>query len=93
MSGVQYTGKYFADDANSVDVPAFTILSAGVELREAISLGSRVGLYGFLSVNNLTDRRYVGSAFLNPDVVAGEPVAFEPGMPRTVTVSVRLERR
>jgi hypothetical protein len=41
-------------------------------------------------VENLADRRYVASAFLNPDVVGGEPVAFEPGLPRQVVVSVAL---
>jgi outer membrane receptor protein involved in Fe transport len=47
---------------------------------------------GFVSVYNLADRRYIGSAFLNPDRVNGEPVAFEPGMPRSVVVSISARR-
>jgi outer membrane receptor protein involved in Fe transport len=47
---------------------------------------------GFLAVDNLFDRRYIGSAFLNPDVVGGQPVAFEPGQPRTVTIGLTLSR-
>jgi iron complex outermembrane recepter protein len=55
-----------------------------------LRIGSMMAMRGFLTINNLTDQRYVGSAFLNPDVVNGEPVAFEPGQPRSVTVSVAL---
>ena len=43
-----------------------------------------------MTVRNLTDRRYVESAFLNPDVVGGQPVAFEPGLPRNVVFSLSL---
>ena len=48
---------------------------------------------GFARVNNLFDRAYIASAFLNPDVVAGEPVAFEPGLPRNLVVGISLVRR
>ena len=41
-------------------------------------------------MENLADARYVASAFLNPDVVDGQPVAFEPGLPRHVVVSATL---
>jgi hypothetical protein len=34
----------------------------------------------------------VASAFLNPDVVNGAPVAFEPGLPRRLVVSLSLAR-
>jgi outer membrane receptor protein involved in Fe transport len=43
-----------------------------------------------VGVVNLFDRDYVASAFLNPDVVNGVPVAFEPGLPRHVLVSLSL---
>ena len=36
------------------------------------------------------DRACIGSAFLNPETVNGEPVAFEPGVPRALTVGVSL---
>ncbi|HEX4933060.1 MAG TPA: TonB-dependent receptor, partial [Gemmatimonadaceae bacterium] len=91
-AGVEHSSKYFADDANRVRVPGYTIGTAGLELRDAIPLGP-VGLRGFVSVRNLTDRHYIGSAFLNPDLVNGAPAAYEPGMPRTVTVSVSLRKR
>ena len=90
--GVQQTGAYFADDANRVTVPSSAVLSAGLHADRAIELGHGVGLRGSLVVQNLTDRRYIASAFLNPDVVLGVPVAFEPGLPRQVIVSVALVR-
>jgi iron complex outermembrane receptor protein len=89
-AGVEHSGKYFADDANRVRVPSFTTLNLTAELRDPIVVfrGLRVG--GFVSVKNLTDKRYIGSAFLNPDLVGGAPAAFEPGTPRAFIVSVSL---
>lgn len=89
-TSVQGSGKYFADDANSVDVPGYTLVNAGVALQDPIRLSGALGVRGFVSVNNVLDRRYIGSAFLNPDVVGGVPVAFEPGLPRALMVGVTL---
>ncbi|HEV8381438.1 MAG TPA: hypothetical protein VGQ29_07630 [Gemmatimonadales bacterium] len=58
-----------------------------------LSLGKNVGISAFVTVNNVFDRRYIASASLNPDVVAGEPVAFEPGLPRNIVVGVSLRTR
>jgi iron complex outermembrane receptor protein len=90
-AGVEHSGKYFADDANRVDVPAFTILNLTAELHDPIRLGG-VAVRGFVTMKNVTDKRYIGSAFLNPDLVGGVPAAFEPGMPRAFIVSVSLGR-
>ena len=89
-AGVEHSGKYFADDANRVRVPSFTIVNLTAELRDPIVVfrGLRVG--GFVSVKNVTDRHYIGSAFLNPDLVGGAPSAFEPGTPRAFIVSLSL---
>jgi iron complex outermembrane receptor protein len=92
-AGVEHSGKYFADDANRVRVPSFTILNLTADLRDPIMIAGGVGLRGFVTVKNVTDRRYIGSAFLNPDLVGGSPAAFEPGMPRSVVVSFSLGRR
>ena len=90
--GMQQTGTYFADDANTVSVPSSAVFSAGLLTDRVLELGNGVGVRGFVSVQNLTDKRYIGSAFLNPDVVSGKPVAFEPGLPRQLLVSVSLLR-
>jgi len=89
-TSVQGSGKYFADDANSVSVAGYTMVNAGLALDNPVKLGGRLGAGGYVSVNNLFNRRYIGSAFLNPDVVGGVPVAFEPGLPRAVLVGVSL---
>ena len=82
--GMQQTGSYYADDANTVSVPSSVIFSAGLLTDRVLELGNGVGVRGFVTVQNLADRKYIGSAFLNPDVVNGKPVAFEPGLPRQV---------
>lgn len=81
---------YFADDANTVVVPGYGVMGLQIGLDQPIALGGGLSLRGTVGIENLFDRRYIGSAYLNPDVVAGEPLAFEPGMPRTVMVSARL---
>jgi iron complex outermembrane receptor protein len=90
--GMQGVGKYFADDANVVTVPGYGLVDASISLDRPLLLGREIGLRGFVGVNNAGDRRYMGSAFLNPDVVNGVPVAFEPGLPRNVVVSFSLAR-
>ena len=92
-AGVEHSGKYFADDANRVRVPSFTLLHLTAELRDPILVVGDVGVRGFVTVKNVTDKRYIGSAFLNPDLVGGAPAAFEPGMPRAVIVSLSLGAR
>lgn len=90
QGGVTGSGRYFADDANRVEVPGHTLLDATVSFEEPVLFGGRAGVRGFVSVHNIAGRRYIGSAFLNPDVVAGVPVAFEPGRPREVVVGLTL---
>lgn len=89
--GVEYTGRYYLDDANSAVVAPGAVLGATLELRDRL-LTRGVGVRGFVTVQNLVNRAYVGSAFLNPDVVGGQPVAYEPGAPRTVVLSLSVGR-
>lgn len=91
QAGMQGTGGYFADDANAVRVPESHILTATVRADRLLSVGD-LTVQGFLTVDNAADRRWIGSAFLNPDVVNGKPLAFEPGMPRTVLLSFTVSR-
>ena len=86
-------GDYFADDANLVSVPDYHTVGLTVSTSRLIPLSAQLGLRAFVAVENLTDRRYIGSAFVNPDVVNGVPVAFEPGSPRAFVVSVSLGYR
>lgn len=88
--GLQGMSRFFADDANQVAVPAYRLATLTVGTADPVSIGGGLGVRGFVTLNNLLDRGYIASAFLNPDVVAGEAVAFEPGMPRHVVVGVTL---
>ena len=91
-AAMEHSGAYFADDANKVRVPSFTIANLTAELRDPITSARGYGVRGFLTVHNVTDSRHVGSAFLNPDLVGGAPAVYEPGMPRTVIVSLSVGR-
>lgn len=86
---LERVGRFFADDANTVDVPGYTLLHAGLNLRRPIRLGS-FNVNGSVRAENLTDEDYVASAFLNPDFVNGVPVAFESGLPRHLVLSVSV---
>lgn len=86
MRGV---GDYFVDDANGVEVPAYHTFGATLATSNGIVVGG-VSLKAFLSVENLADKRFIGSAFVNPDVVNGVPVAFEPGAGRTFLFSISV---
>ena len=85
---VNGTGSYFVDDANTIEVPSYNIFNAAVGLNREIKLSDHINMRGFISVNNIADTKYAGSAFVNPDIVGGLPVYLEPGLPRNVTVSV-----
>jgi len=91
--GLQGMSRFFADDANQVAVPAYRLVTLTVGTVDSLSIGGGLGVRGFVTVNNLFDRAYIASAFLNPDVVGGEAVAFEPGLPRHVIVGVTLTTR
>ncbi|HEX6576446.1 MAG TPA: TonB-dependent receptor [Gemmatimonadaceae bacterium] len=86
---VRGMGDYVVDDANTVEVPSYHIFGATVSTRSGVSFGS-FSLRAWAAIENLTDRRYIGSAFINPDVVNGVPLAFEPGSGRTLTLAVSL---
>ena len=89
---MEHFGKYFANDANTVSVPNYTIFNLTAELRNPIVAANGWGARGFITVHNATNKKYIGSAFLNPDLVNGQPAAYEPGMPQTVIVSFSLGR-
>jgi iron complex outermembrane recepter protein len=86
--GVNGTGSYFVNDANTIEVPSYNIFNAAIGLNKEIELGEHINMRGFLSINNIADTKYIGSAFVNPDIVGGVPVYLEPGLPRNVTVSL-----
>jgi iron complex outermembrane receptor protein len=88
--GVQGTGEYFADDRNMYVVPSSTILNAGIGIDHHRFSDSGIFVRVFAGVNNLTDQKYVASAWINPDLVNNQPVYLEPGLPRNFVGSVSI---
>lgn len=88
---IQGNGDFFADDANAVTVAGYKIVSVSLGLDRPLRLGA-LGVRGYVSVTNLFDRPYFASAFLNPDVVNGVPVAFESGLPRSFVLGLTIGR-
>ena len=65
----------------------------GIDLSFPQAMSLVAWLTVLVALNNVFDARYIGSAFINPDVVNGEPVAFEPGMPRQLVLTLGVTRR
>jgi len=80
--------EIFADDANTVEAPSYALVGASIAYERGLgSARARV----FLDVDNLADRRYVASVFINPlKDSAGRPQAFEPGLPRAWSAGLTL---
>jgi iron complex outermembrane receptor protein len=87
---LQGQSSYYANDANTIAVPGYALLAVSVRTERSLSLGRTWGLGGFVTVSNALDRSYIGSSFLNPESVNGEPVAFEPGLPRNVVLGLTV---
>jgi iron complex outermembrane receptor protein len=93
-ANLQSVGKYFANDANTITVPAYTILNAGIGIDHLNFANDRLFFSAFFGLNNLTDVKYVGSAWLNPDapVINGKqvPAFIEPGLPQNFIGSIGI---
>lgn len=89
--GVQGVGRYYADDANSTEVPFYRIFNASVGFAEPYRVADRFYLSGFAGINNLLNRKYAASAFINPDRDANKrPIFLEPGLPRNYYLSLSI---
>jgi iron complex outermembrane receptor protein len=75
----------FADHANTLKVPGYALFNvgAGIDFSNGVSL--------FVDARNLMDTRYVSdiSVVTNAATVAGGPVAFYPGIGRSVFGGIR----
>ena len=87
---LQGVGEYFVDDANVTTVPAYNVLNLTVGLEQPLRLAENLSLSGFIGVYNLTNKKYVSSAFINPDIVNGAPLYLEPGLPRNFVIGLSL---
>ncbi len=90
QANLQSVGKYFADDANYIEVPSYSILNIGVGVNHFNFANDKLFFNAFIGLNNVTDAKYIGSAWLNPDYLAGRPVYIEPGLPSNFVGSIGL---
>jgi iron complex outermembrane receptor protein len=89
-ANMQSVGEYFADDANLITVPSYTVFGANIGVDHWAPGGGSFFLSASVGVNNVSDLKYVGSAWLNPDYVNGKPVYIEPGLPRNFVGSLSV---
>ena len=88
--GLQHNNDYYADDRNAVNVPGFTVYRAALEHDGRLTAATRMRVT--LSLENLGNLKYVGSAFINPDYTGGAPLVYEPGLPRAIVLGVNFHR-
>lgn len=88
----QGVGKYFADDANRYSIQPYTIINAKIWV-DQIYISDFLQLSLTFSINNLLDRKYIGSAFLNPIIEKSTnlPYFIEPGLPRNYVFSLKVK--
>jgi iron complex outermembrane recepter protein len=87
---IQGMGKYFADDKNRYEVPSYNIINLSFGLEQMKIPGSIIYISGFFGVNNVTDKKYVSSVWINPQLKNGSPVFIEPGLPRNLIGSLSV---
>lgn len=84
-------GKYFADDANYYEVPAYTLLNLTIGLDDYISITDDFKFRIYASINNILDTKYSASSFINPSVKQNVAYYLEPGLPRNFIFGVSLQ--
>ncbi len=87
----EHVDRSFADDANAINIPSSTVLNS------AATYGFRLGptrTHLVLGVQNLTDEKYIASAFINPTRknIGGimVPAYIEAGLPRNAYFGVEV---
>lgn len=87
-AAVQGIGQYTVDDYNRFSVSPWSTVrvAGGIAGAEPFGRGLEVSLTA--AVENLLDRRYAASGWINPDLNgAGEPIYLEPGVGRNLVVT------
>ncbi len=81
-----YVGRYFADDLNELEVSPYTLINISFGFKLSIS---KMNVYMTAGVNNLLNKKYIASVFINPE--RKQPYAYiEPGLPRNWFVNFSL---
>jgi outer membrane receptor protein involved in Fe transport len=87
----QGTGSYFVDDPNLVKVPSWFTLNATIGIEQLRMGESSFTLSCFVAAQNLLNAKFIGSAWINPDLNAqGKPMYIEPGLPRNLVAAITI---
>ncbi len=70
-AGLQYVGKIYADNANTVPLPSYAVLNAQLEWRPSVNVTLTGRIY------NLLDTVYTTSAYTSTQAILGPPRTFE----------------
>ncbi len=81
--------SYYADDANTIVVDGWTVVSAAAGVRIGI-VPEHITLNILGRVDNVLNTSYMASAWINPDVTRGGVPYIEPGLPRNVMATLSL---
>ena len=81
--------SYYADDANTIVVDGWTVLSAAAGIRIGV-LPQHLSIDIIGRADNVFNTSYMASAWINPDVTRGGVPFIEPGLPRNMLASVNL---
>lgn len=87
-------GDYYADDSNTFTVPAYNVINLTIGFDDLKLISNKLVIRGFAGLNNLTDKKYAGSAFINPDVdrISKQyPIFLEPGLPINYVGSISVD--
>ncbi|MCX7909400.1 MAG: TonB-dependent receptor [Ignavibacteria bacterium] len=84
--------KYFCDDANRIEVPSYNIFNLRIWY-DKIYIDSKLNLSLAFSLNNISNKKYVASAFVNPIYEKGTnlPYFIEPGLPRNYLFTISFK--
>ncbi|MDK9698873.1 MAG: TonB-dependent receptor [bacterium] len=87
---VRGVGDYYADDANRLKIDSYQLVDAGIVWKQPVS--KELSLRFTTMVENLADRKYIASTYINPEIpTTAQPAYLEPGLPRNYTVALALE--
>lgn len=85
----RYFGKYYADDANTLQVDPFGVIDCFISYDLAMSESFDVKVFGRLM--NVLDATYMSGVWINPErPKIAAPAFIEPGLPRNVSLGITL---
>ena len=81
--------SYYANDANTLTVDAYSSIDIGISYNIEISNNLEIKVFG--KAQNLLDTKYAAGVWINPDLPKfTSPAYLEPGLPRNVVFGASL---